>query len=332
MIEPSEPGAEQAQPHDVQANDARASDLMHQGMDLMADSRPEAASEALACFDRALAIREGLPFDTSPLLRFGVAACWLNRAEALMRMGGPPQVAEAVRSCDQGIGVLRTLPLGEDPRFPRRLALAYHNRALFVQAQGRPVTAAIADLAEALAVLQSDAAATIEDLAYLLSVVCTTLAHALAVEGSPESLVRARASAAEAIRLVSDVEAEVPAAAQVGLQARHALCRVFAQGLVGERTAGTAMPDDVHDATDVVDEGLALVRRWEQKGLGAFRGMAVDLFRFGLQLYLLHQPQFLQEFLDENLDPSVSSDGYVNDPDLLASAKEIVELHSRLYV
>ena len=304
---------------------------MHQGMDLMTDPRPEAASEALACFDRALAIRETLPLETSPLLRFGVAACWLNRADALMRLDGVPQIAEAVRSCDKGILVLRTLPLGEDARFPRRLALALHNRALFLQAQGRPVADAVADLDEALAVLQSEDASVIEDLPYLLAVVWTNLAHALAVEGSPEAAVRACAAASQAITLVSEAEGEAPGAAEVGLKARHALCRAFAQRLSAAQAGDTTTLDDVHEATDAVDEGLALVRRWEQRGVAAFRGTAVDLFRFGLRVYLAYQPQFLQEFLDENLDPAASSDGYASDPDIVAAAKEVVELHGKLY-
>jgi tetratricopeptide (TPR) repeat protein len=332
MTDPAEPRADGVRPADVQAADAQASDTMHQGMALMDDPRPEAASEALACFDRALAIREALPLETSPLLRFGVAACWLNRADALMRLNGAPQIAEAIRSCDEGIRALRTLPLGDDPRFPRRLALAHHNRALFLQAQGRPVADTVADFDEALAVLQSEDAAAIEDLPYLLCVVWTNLAHALAVEGSAEAAVRACEAAWHAIALVSESEAEAPGAAEVGLKARHALCRAFAQRLSAAQAAGTPMlGDDVHDATDAVDEGLALVRRWEQRGVAAFRSTAVDLFRFGLQLYLIYQPQFLQEFLDENLDPASSSDGYANDPDIVAASKEVVELHGKLY-
>ena len=329
MIEPM-PGAGDFERGDVEATDAQASDLMHQGMDLMADPRPEAASEALAYFDRALAIRESLPLETSPLLRFGVAACWLNRADALMRLGGQPQVSEAIRSCDEGIQVLRTLPLGEDARFPRRLALALHNRALFRQgssAGGDPLV----DFEEALAVLKSEDAAAIEDLPYLLAVVWTNLAHALAVEGSPEAAVRACAAASQAIVLVSEVEGEAPGAAEVGLKARHALCRALAQRLSAGPAADTTALADVHEATDAVDEGLALVRRWEQRGVAAFRGTAVDLFRFGLNVYLVYQPQFLQEFLNENLDPAASSDGYATDPDIVAAAKEVVELHGRLY-
>ena len=330
-MEPTQPAAGDVEREEVETKDAQASDLMHQGMALMADPRPEAASEALACFDQALAIRVSLPVETSSLLRFGVAACWLNRADALMRLSGAPQIAEAVRSCDEGIAVLRTLPLGDDVRFPRRLALAHHNRALFLQAQGRPVAEAIADLDEALAVLQSTDAAAVEDLAYLLSVVWTNLAHALAAQGSPEALIRACAVASQAMAVVSEVEGETPAAAEIGLRARHALCRAFAQRLSAAQAANTTSIDDVHQATDAVDEGLALVRRWEQRGVAAFRDTAVDLFRFGLNVYLVYQPQFLQEFLDENLDPAASSNGYATDPDIVSAAKEVVALHGRLY-
>jgi hypothetical protein len=338
MPEPVEPVAAALSP-DVQAADAEASTLMHQGMELMADPRPEAGSEALACFDRALAIREALPLETSPLLRYGVAACWLNRAEALMRLNGGPQVAEAVRSCNKAIDILRTLPLQEDPRFPRRLALALQNRALF--GQGDDVDTA-ADLDEALVVLSSDAAAAIEDLPYLVAVISTNTAsywsHAarlLSAQGgndqSHEAAERAREAALRALGVVAEAESEAPAAAEIGLKARHALCGTFAHRLSTGQAANTVTLDEVHDATDVVDEGLALVRRWEQRGVSAFRAIGIELFRFGLQVYLVHQPQFLQEFLDENLDPAASSEGYATDPGIVEAAKYVVELHAKLY-
>ena len=91
------------------------------------------------------------------------------------------------------------------------------------------------------------------------------------------------------------------------------------------------MPDDVHQATDAVDDGLALVRFWEQNGEARFRNVACDLFRFGSRVYLMYQPQFLQEFLDENLDPAASSAAYVQDEDIRAAAQEIVDLHARIY-
>ena len=312
--------------------DAQASVLMQRGIRLMAEDGPGSASEALGCFDQALELRSGLPLDESPPLRYGTAACWLNRADALMRLGGPPQVAEAVRSCDQAIALLVTLPLGEDPRFPRRLSMAHHNRGLFLQVDGRrPVNEAIASFDQALAVLEGKHAEGLADRQYLGAVVSMNLASLLAGLGAPEFDARAQAAAMHAIASVADLEREDLAAAEVGLKARHALCRTCAGRLATVQPGAQDMPDDVHQATDAVDDGLALVRFWEQKGVARFRNVACDLFRFGSRVYLMYQPQFLQEFLDENLDPAASSAAYVQDGDIRAAAQEIVDLHARIY-
>jgi hypothetical protein len=315
----------------VHDHDSEASALMERGLALMGEDRPGAASEALACFDQALAIRESLPGGDAPLVRYGLAACWLNRADALMRLGGGPQVAEAVRSCDESIKVLGTLPLESDTRFPRRLAMAHHNRALFLQMHGASLEAVAQAFEAARAVLASESAAAVDDRAYLLAVVWMNLASVLAAQGGVASIERARDAALQAIALVAGAEDEHPAAAEVGLKARHALCRSVAQRLGHVQPSPEEMPDDVHEATDAVDDGLALVRRWEQKGMAAFRGVACDLFRFGSRVYLMYQPQFLQEFLDDNLDPAASSMGYAQDAELRAAAEEIVELHAHLY-
>ena len=115
---------------EAHAVDAEASVLLNEGMQLLAQGRLDAAVDALARFDRALALRSRLPFESVPLFRDGLAACWLNRAEALMQMGDATGVADALRSYDEGIALMRRLPLGEDPRYARRFALAHQNRAL----------------------------------------------------------------------------------------------------------------------------------------------------------------------------------------------------------
>lgn len=93
-------------PSEVQAIDAQASVLMKQGIRLLGDARPDAVAEALVCFDRAFELRSGLPIDEVPLLRYGLAACWLNRADALIRLGDAGQIAAALRAFDEGIIVI----------------------------------------------------------------------------------------------------------------------------------------------------------------------------------------------------------------------------------
>lgn len=269
-------------PSDVSAIDAQASVLMKRGIALMAEDRPAAASEALACFDEALDLRVGLPLDQSPVLRYGLAACWLNRADALMRLGGGPQVAEALRSCGEAITELRRLPLEDDPRFSRRLAMAHHNRGMFLMVQGAGPADVVAAFEESIAMLEHEHAARIDDRRQLLAVAWMNLANVQASVGTGELSSQARASAIHAIELVEAAEAEDVTAAEVGLNARHALCRTYAGRLGSMGGTVGEMPDDVHEATDAVDDGLALVRRWEQKGVGRFRRVAADLFASAL--------------------------------------------------
>ena len=316
-------------PADVQAIDAQASVLMKQGIRLLSDADPAAVTEALGCFDRALALRSRLPIDEAPLLRYGLAACWLNRADALMRLGDAAQIAEALRAFDEGIIVLGGLPLGQDARFPRRLAMAHHNRGLALQRQNRSVADVIAAFTDAITILDHDHAALISDRQYLRAVVWMNLANARASEGATESDALARDAALRAIALVADLEAHDVDAAEVGLKARHVLCQTIARRLSLPAASDETMPDDFHEATDIADDGLGLVRRWEQKGVVRFRAIAFDLFRFGARVYARYQPQFLNEFVLDNLDPGQSSADYVGSAEMRSAAHEALELSSR---
>ena len=63
---------------------------------------------------------------------------------------------------------------------------------------------------------------------------------------------------------------------------------------------GSAMPEEVHEATDHAEAGLALAKRWESKGELRFWPLAHDLYRFAERVYERYQPQFLEEFRLEN--------------------------------
>jgi tetratricopeptide (TPR) repeat protein len=323
-IDPEAPRAS-----DVEAINAHASTLMKRGIRLLDATEPGALSDALGCFDQALELRRGLPIDAVPTLRYGLAACWLNRADALVRLGDAAQIAEALRSFDEGIRLLHGLPLGADARFPRRLAMAYQNRGLAVRAQGRPASEAIPSFTEAIAILDHDQAALIEDRQYLLAVVLMNLANARAAGPDADRDSLARDAALRAIALVADAERHDEAAAEVGLKARHVLCQTIAARLPAMTADNGTMPGDVHEATDVADEGLGLVRHWERHGVDRFRAIAYDLFRFGARVYASYQPQFLHEFVLDNMDPGQSSPAYANCPEMRAAAQEALELARR---
>jgi tetratricopeptide (TPR) repeat protein len=312
-------------PSEVRAINETASVLMKQGIRRLDDGDQAAIVEALSCFDRALDMRRGLPIDDDPLLRYGLAACLLNRGDALIRLGDAGRMVDALAAFDEGIDVMRALPLTADARFPRRLAMACHNRGLALQAMGRPVAEPIAAFADALAILDDDQASGITDRQYLLAVVLTNLASARVVENTAESAALARAAARRAIALVDGAEAGDASAAEVGLKARHVLCHTIAVRLSAPAASDDPMPEDVHEATDIADEGLDLVRQWEKKGVARFRAIACDLFRFGTVVYATFQPQFLNEFVREHLDPNRSSAEYVSSPEMRAAVEEALE-------
>ncbi len=290
---------EQSDPRTI---DAQASLLMKRGIHLMQDLSADAAANALICFDAALELRRRLPVDTTPLFAYGLAACWLNRAEALTRIADPAQAGAVLEAYDHAIQLLRALPTGEDPRFPRRLALAHQNRGLALHALGvGRIGEAVAAFDQAIETLEREHSLHVEDRQYLLAAIWMNLANVLAASDADDSPARAREAARHAISLVADTENSDAAAAEVGLKSRHVVCQAVAAALSAAPATHT-LPDDVHEATDAVDEGLALARHWERQGVTRFRDVSIDLFRFGSLVYRLYQPQFLEEFLSDNGD------------------------------
>ena len=115
---------------------------------------------------------------------YGLAACWLNRAEALTSLG-PAHHALALRAYDEALALLRPRPLGDDARFSKRLAIAYQNRALVLAAQNPPATAdAIAALVDAIAVLDHAETMDAPERNYFLAVVWMNLANIQASEAT----------------------------------------------------------------------------------------------------------------------------------------------------
>ncbi|HEX4346783.1 MAG TPA: hypothetical protein VHZ73_04385 [Vicinamibacterales bacterium] len=306
-------------PAEIAATDASASVFMKEGIRLLEESTSNGEA-ALALFDRALELRSRLPMDV-PAHAYGLAACWLNRADALARIGGLDWTTHALGAYDEAVALLRPLALDDDVRFPRRLAIAYQNRALVLVSQDPPATAdAAATLTEAIAVLEQSGA--FDDREHLLAVVWMNLANVHAIAGTDGSDLAARHAAQHAIAQVAPHEREYIGAAQVGLSARVVVCQTIARRLPNV-AAGDTMPEEVHEATDFVDEGLSVVRHWEQQGPTPFRNIAADLFRFGARVYIHYQPHFLNEFVRENLDPEGSSQEYVESAEMQNVAHEL---------
>lgn len=280
---------------------------MHRGIDLLnMATTPAGLEEAVRCFDQAIALRRLLPLAENSRYRYGLAAGWMNRGDALARLGAKEHLAESVKSYDEALRLLRTLPLDEDPLYPRRLAIAWINRGFAWQKGNSPAdaTEAIRCFREALAVLEDSPAALIADQGLLRAGALTNLAGAL-LNTSDQPAPEARRLAHLALALIEGTERTDAPAAEAGFKARHVLCRSIA----AEFGDGKSIPPELRTVTtNAVDDGLALARYWEQRGERGFRALAEDLFRFGCRVYPAGQPRVLAEFILENLDPE-NADG-----------------------
>jgi hypothetical protein len=329
MSEPA-PLREEDSPATAAARNRQASRLMKRGMACLDAGTAEAWAEAIPFFDRAIEIRRRLPLDRNPMFRYGLAAGWMNRADALTRLGGADNLDAAMTAYDEAIAALDDLPLDASPLFRRRFAVAWQNRGLTSERRGGSLALdeAARSLDAAIAALSAPEADAIDDRDVLLAVAWMNRARLHAAADTPDESECARLAAHAAIALVRVIEHSDELAAEAALHARHVLCRAMAR-TIEALPEGAAPADDLAEATDAVDEGMALARYWEQRGVDRFRPLAFDLFRFGVRVYHAHQPQFLNEFLLENLDPAASSGAFVGSPEMRATTLESLWLSFR---
>jgi hypothetical protein len=279
---------------------------INRGLALLAAGSPEQLAQAVLNFESCIELRKGLSAGPNHQFHYGLAAGWMNRADALTRLGAPEHLVEALRSYDEALAVMQTLPVEENDWFRHRLAVAWMNRGITAQAVGGPdsVAEALKGFDHSIALLQGHRVLERPEGKHLLA--CAWLNRAgLLLATSPEKMAEARESAVLAREAIAGMEQQQPGMADVALKARHAICRAAAARLA-ETKAGDDVKELIGEATDAVDEGLALSRLWEERGLPAFKPMEAELFRFGTEIYSKHQPHFLAEFVLENLDPERS--------------------------
>ena len=69
-------------------------------------------------------------------------------------------------------------------------------------------------------------------------------------------------------------------------------------------------------------QGCGWRAQWERQGDARFRQLACDLLRFGARVYAIYQPQYLGEFISENVDPALSSHDYVSSDEIRSAVDE----------
>ncbi|MCX6955190.1 MAG: hypothetical protein NTV51_23805 [Verrucomicrobia bacterium] len=305
------------------------------GQSLEAQATPEAVAEAVRSYERAIALLRATP-SADPALRHNLAVAHMNRGNALQKIASAESVSASVLAYDETIALLRTPPLNENPVVQNTLGAAWMNRghALHRLGTAESVAGAVESHRAAIAVLQAlplAPAAGVPTEAILnhrlnLAGAWMNLANTLLDSASlAERHVLARDATTQSLALVDadDLVHVHPVAAELSLLARRARCDALGQ-LIFAVSDPALSQELAAEAGDIVDDGLALVRFWEQHEVPHFRPLGARLYHFGAQLYRINQPHFLAEFLLEHLDPAQSPGANPADPALLATATEAI--------
>ena len=288
---------------------SRALDALHRGQQF--EARRE-LTIALACYEEATSAIRVLP-SSDPETRHLHGVIAMNRGNALQKLALPASFADAVRAYDDAIAQFETLPHESTPPLRNTLGAAWLNRGHALLTSG-DAAAATDSFERAVALLER--LPLDGDISYRLNLAGarTNLAHVL-IGIDPE---RARRLAQDAHSLLTTHERVHAAFAEMSLRTRRTW--VMANGELLRR--GAVQHTFATEATDAIDEGLALARDLETNGMSHLRPLALRLFRLGAQLYRVHQPHFLAEFLLENL----SLPAFAADADFRSAAREALTL------
>jgi len=243
--------------------------------------------------------------------RRGAGVAWMNRGHALMQAG---QVAAALAAYEEAITLLRPLAAATRPAWSNSLGAALMNRgALLHRVHGTSRA--------------DEAFAAFDEAAGLLRPLATDNKHPWPRRNLAGTLLNranllldlrrhagARNAAREALGLAQPWEHRDVVDADVALKSRRALCDALGQLIV---MPGAAQDELAAEASDLVDDGLALIRHWSGQDRAGFQPLAHRFFRYGVQLYRFHQPHFLAEFIQENRP--------LADPALRAIAIEVID-------
>ena len=322
------PSPDSATPPDAAAWLARAQSLE-------AEATPPALAEAARAYAAAITLLRARP-SADPALRRDLALAHLHHGNTLQKLAPPATLADSVAAYDAAIALLAAPAFTADPAAQNTLAAAWINRGHAVHRQATPdtIAAAVASHRAAIAVLQTlplpPSATTPPEAAFHhrlnLTGAWTNLATTLLDFGpAPGRYTAVRDATTQALDLLApeDLPRTHPAAAELSLLARRTRCDALGH-LIFAVSDPTLARDLSDEAGDIVDDGLALVRHWEQRGVPHFRPLGAHLFHFGAQLYRLHQPHFLAEFLLEHLDPAQSPGASPDDRTLHAIADDAV--------
>src|SRR6478736_8857712 len=237
----------------------------------------------------------------------------MNRGHELLLRDDPVSLGSALDAYNEAIALFRRVPIAENPAWANSLGAALMNRGqLLHRLHGvTQATLALAAFDEAIALLRELPADDTPWPRRNLTGTFVNRANLLLDLGQFHS---ADLAARHALALAVPHERIELVDADLALKARRALGDALGRQLV---MPGADQDNIAREASDIVDDALALIRHWSTRPGASFYVLAMRFFRFGVQLYRFHQPHFLAEFIVENLPPA--------DPAFQAIALEAID-------
>ncbi|MEO5716603.1 MAG: tetratricopeptide repeat protein [Luteolibacter sp.] len=253
---------------------------------------------ALGHFEKAIEIREALPWRSDVESAWVLAAAWINRSDVLRMLGNTD---EGILSLDRAIEAMQHVPLETNAGYADRLILAWINRATACGEADR-MADALAGFSKAEELLETWGGTPTPGRKLMASMLHANRARVLLEMGSTVGSWQSARLAVDFLKISNDLTGP---AAEAAIKARGILCRALAMLL--NQPDGIALAQDwIARATDSAEEALAISRS------SGYRGAWIaDLVRYGAKIYRVCQPHFLAEFIREwtTGDGPLSDDG-----------------------
>lgn len=286
----------------------------------------ETLEQAGNCFRQSLAILEELPWKENARFRHQLAATWLNLGNLYARQSNPQKPEKrTVDAYEKSLEVLDGLPAEENAIGSMIAAVRSSlGRALMWSTDSSNLDLAIASFEETIRVIAKVKDKSDPRLAIEMASAHANRANLLSrAKPSAKSVEETIKSAEFALKIAGPNEQTHLVAAEISLSARRSICHAYGMLISGQKPE---VQQEMHDkASDILEEGLKLVKDWEAKGAQGMRPSAQHLFHLGCAFYCTQQPHFLPEFIKENLDES-SPDKVMHE----SAKKTVAEAISRL--
>lgn len=271
------------------------------GLALLSAHSPKDWKSSILSFDEAITIRTNTR-TSDETTGWGLSAGYLNKADALNKIGGEENLEEALNSLDLAIAILKDFNLETNQAFRSRLALAWMNKGnilgrLSLDYPHDYRSESLNAYQSAVEILRKGQVEENTESRRMLAVALCNCSRARAQLENDVDNEQIEVEARESLTLISEDELEDPEVAALMLTTRITLC--FS---LGEKRA-----DEI---TDIVEDALHQIHPHTFTYQDPNDELLGHLFWCGANTYLNHYPQFLSEYLLEFLDPDTGNNHF----------------------